>query len=180
MSPPTATITKTQDKTVFYNELNLQVKSILDHTLPIQSNLANLSSLIYFALNDNDRPINWTGFYIIDSQSKKLFLGPFQGRVACTVIPVGKGVCGTSAKERATVLVENVHNFPGHIACDSASESEIVVPIIVKGELVGVLDMDSARIAEFDNADRIGLEETVKLLVECLEQTKSEPQLLLR
>jgi L-methionine (R)-S-oxide reductase len=169
MSPPTTRI-QTQDKTEFYADLLQQTASILDHELPVASNLGNLSSLLFYAYIDNSRPINWAGFYLIDSCKEKLFLGPFQGRIACTSIPLGKGVCGTAAKERATILVENVHNFPGHIACDSASESEIVIPIIVRDNLVGVLDIDALVVSEFDNQDRVGLEAIVRTLQKTLAQ----------
>ncbi|KAJ3302228.1 hypothetical protein HDV03_005246 [Kappamyces sp. JEL0829] len=164
-------------KSQFYQELLLQTKCLLDVALPLSSNLANVASLLYYAFNDQSRPINWCGFYLLDSKREKLYLGPFNGRVACTVIPLGKGVCGTAAKERATVVVENVHNFPGHIACDSASESEIVVPIVVEDELVGVLDIDALVVSEFDHADRVGLEEIVAALQTCMA-TKPQVELL--
>lgn len=122
--------------------------------------LANASALIFDGMDD----LNWCGFYIL--QGEKLLLGPFQGKVACTEIRMGKGVCGTAAARDETVLVENVHTFEGHIACDSASNSEIVVPVHKKGMLYGVLDIDSPRLARFTEEDRAGLE----LLAGVIEQ----------
>ena len=128
------------------------------------SNLANASALLYTEL---DR-LNWAGFYLL--RNGRLELGPFQGKVACTVIGMGKGVCGTAAAEDRTVLVPDVHLFPGHIACDSASESEIVVPVHMHGALYGVLDIDSPVKDRFSEEDRKGLEAFVKILEEKLEQ----------
>ncbi len=128
------------------------------------SNLANTSALLY---SEIDR-LNWAGFYIL--RNGRLELGPFQGKAACTVIGIGKGVCGTAAAEDRTVLVPDVHLFPGHIACDSASESEIVVPVHVHGMLYGVLDIDSPVKNRFTEEDRTGLEELVKILEKRLEK----------
>ena len=128
------------------------------------SNLANASALLYAEL---DR-LNWAGFYIL--RNGRLELGPFQGKVACTVIGPGKGVCGTAAAEDRTVVVPDVHLFPGHIACDSASESEIVVPVHVHGRLYAVLDIDSPVKNRFSEEDRAGLEGFVKILEERLEK----------
>ena len=128
------------------------------------SNLANTSALIY---SEMDR-LNWAGFYIL--RNGQLELGPFQGKTACTVIGIGRGVCGTSAAEDRTVLVPDVHLFPGHIACDSASESEIVVPVHVHGTLYGVLDIDSPVKYRFTEEDRTGLEALVKILEKKLEK----------
>ena len=128
------------------------------------TNLANASALLFEEL---DR-LNWAGFYLL--RERKLMLGPFQGKPACTVIPLGKGVCGTAAAENRTVLVPDVHLFPGHIACDSASESEIVVPVHMHGALYGVLDIDSPVKDRFSEEDRKGLEAFVKILEEKLEQ----------
>ena len=122
------------------------------------ANLANASALLWEHL---DR-INWAGFYMMEDGL--LVLGPFQGKTACIVIPVGKGVCGTAVAENATQLDVDVHQFPGHIACDSASNSEIVVPIRVGGEIIGVLDIDSPEIGRFTQEDREGLEEFVRIL----------------
>ena len=125
--------------------------------------LSNASALIKENLED----LNWAGFYLMDKGS--LLLGPFQGKVACIRIEPGKGVCGTSAKEDKTYLVPNVHEFAGHIACDSASNSEIVVPIHKDGQVIGVLDIDSPSLGRFTEEDRIGLEHFVKVLEEVTE-----------
>ena len=122
------------------------------------ANLANASALLYDRLPD----LNWAGFYRMEGG--RLVLGPFQGKPACIEIPVGRGVCGTAVARGETVLVEDVHAFPGHIACDSASASEIVIPLRVRGEIVGVLDIDSPKLARFDEADRRGLEEFAAIL----------------
>lgn len=120
--------------------------------------LSNAAALIWDTLRD----INWAGFYLI--KNGKLLLGPFQGKTACTVIEVGKGVCGTAAAEDRTQLVKNVHEFPGHIACDSASNSEIVVPVHAGGTVYGVLDIDSPQLSRFSEEDRVGLEAFVRIL----------------
>ncbi len=126
--------------------------------------LANSSALLKQFLEDT----NWVGYYLnIDNQ---LVLGPFQGLPACEIIPFDRGVCGSCATQLKTVLVEDVHKFPGHIACDSASNSEIVVPIIINGQLYGLLDIDSPSTGRFTSADQEGLEEAVKLITQKLEQ----------
>lgn len=142
------------DKHLFLSQLESLIK---DETNKI-ANLANASAFFNQILDQ----INWVGFYLMDNG--ELILGPFQGKVACVHIPVGKGVCGTSVKERKTMLVKNVHEFPGHIACDGASNSEIVVPIFKDNEVVGVLDIDSPVFERFDEQDQDFLEEAVKLL----------------
>ncbi len=163
-----------------YEDMNDQIKLIIDKSLPIMSNLANVASILFWNLNSQNRQVNWAGFYFLDEKQNKLFLGPFQGKVACTTIPLGKGVCGTAAKERASVVVENVHNFAGHIACDSASESEIVIPLLGStGECLGVIDIDSLRLGEFNNVDRKGLEEVAKTVSLYLGDTDSAKDLLL-
>lgn len=124
------------------------------------ANLANLSALIFDSLDN----INWAGFYLLEGD--KLVLGPFQGKIACIEIPVGRGVCGTAVKENKTLRVDNVHEFKGHIACDSASNSEIVVPIRKNGNAVGVLDIDSTSFSRFSEADERGLEALVKVIEE--------------
>ena len=126
------------------------------------SNLANASALIWSQLSD----INWAGFYIMDEGLLKL--GPFQGKVACTRIALGSGVCGTAAVEDRTQLVRDVHEFEGHIACDSASNSEIVIPLHLNGELYGVLDIDSPLIGRFTEEDKEGLEALAKVIEEVL------------
>ena len=119
--------------------------------------MANISALLFTSLED----INWAGFYLMDSPDE-LVLGPFQGNPACIRIPVGKGVCGAAAKTQETQLVEDVHAFAGHIACDAASNSEIVVPIFKDGKVFAVLDIDSPSVGRFDIEDRTGLEALVK------------------
>ena len=128
----------------------------------LTANLANASAL----LNDTLKEINWVGFYLMEDG--KLVLGPFQGKLACVEIQVGKGVCGTAVLRDETVLVKNVHEFPGHIACDSASNSEIVLPIHSDGRILGVLDIDSPVLARFDEEDREGLAAFVRVLEENL------------
>lgn len=130
---------------------------IADEADPI-ANLANSAALVWEALPD----INWAGFYL--DRGGELVLGPFQGRPACVRIPLGKGVCGTAAARRETVVVEDVNRFPGHIACDAASRSEIVVPLVRGGRLVGVLDVDAPKTGRFDEDDRRGLEAVAALV----------------
>lgn len=149
---------KAIDKSNLYEQTKKQVESLIDPTLPLVTNLSNISALLNEVLED----INWVGFYLLKEQT--LLLGPFQGKVACTKIPLGKGVCGTAAKEARTQLVEDVHQFPGHIACDSASNSEIVLPIKVDNKVIGVLDIDSPIISRFDEQDKEGLEKIIKLV----------------
>ena len=126
------------------------------------ANLANISALLFETLSD----INWAGFYLLEGET--LILGPFQGKVACTQIGYGKGVCGSAVKENRTVLVKDVHQFEGHIACDCASQSEIVVPIRQQGKIIGVLDIDSPTKERFDKEDQEGLEKLVAVLEEQL------------
>ena len=145
-----------------YDRLIAQLKSLFEgeaHWLP---NLSNAAAAIYGFMPD----LNWAGFYLL--MDGVLVLGPFQGKVACTRIPLGKGVCGTAAKSGQTQLVKDVHEFPGHIACDSASNSEIVVPLWKDGEVWGVLDIDSPEKARFDEKDQEGLEAFARLLEELL------------
>ena len=145
-----------------YNEINAMLASIIEGIPYTMTNLANASAL----LNEKLEEINWVGFYTI--KDGRLVLGPFQGKVACTIIPIGKGVCGTAVAEDKTQLVPDVHKFPGHIACDSASNSEIVVPMHRNGEIFGVLDIDSPLFNRFTNEDQSGLEEFVKVLEKSL------------
>lgn len=140
--------------------MNEELKGLVGHITYGMANLANASALLYECLED----LNWAGFYLM--RDDHLVLGPFQGKIACIEIPVGRGVCGTAVKEDAVQLVKNVHEFPGHIACDSASNSEIVVPIHVNGEIWGVLDIDSPSLARFDEEDQAGLEAFVRILEE--------------
>ena len=141
-----------------YEEMNSVLESLVECVPYTMTNLANASALLNEYLED----INWVGFYTMKDGA--LVLGPFQGKVACTIIPVGKGVCGTAVEQDRTQLVEDVHQFAGHIACDSASRSEIVVPMHRNGQLFGVLDIDSPLLARFSEEDRIGLESFVKIL----------------
>ncbi len=139
-----------------YDLLAAQTSALIRGVPHLVADLANISALIYHSLDD----INWAGFYLIEDG--RLVLGPFQGNTACVEIPFGKGVCGTAAAEDRTVLVPDVHLFAGHIACDSASRSEIVIPVHINGRLIGVLDIDSPILSRFDDNDRIGLERTVR------------------
>ena len=143
-----------------YASLTAQIRALTEGVPHRIANLANTSAAIWQAMEN----INWAGFYLLEQG--KLVLGPFQGKPACIEIPLGKGVCGTAAVKKETVLVEDVHKFPGHIACDSASNSEIVVPVLKDGQLQGVLDIDSPYFARFSEEDRRGLEEIVRLLEE--------------
>ena len=149
-----------QNKTEMYQLLVSQLKSLCEDETEMMPNLANCSALLNGALKD----INWVGFYITMPNEKTLILGPFQGKTACIRIPFGKGVCGTAAKDKTIQLVKDVHQFPGHIACDSASNSEIVLPIIVNDKVVAVLDIDSPSFSRFDEQDKQGLSEIVKIL----------------
>jgi len=136
-----------------YDLLLCKLQALTDGVPYPTANLANASALLFDALAD----INWAGFYLL--QNDRLVLGPFQGKPACIVIPLGKGVCGTAAAEDCTLLVPDVHCFPGHIACDSASNSEIVVPLRKNGAVIGVLDIDSPSLSRFSPKDRTGLEQ---------------------
>ena len=170
-----------------YGLLAKQIVSLAEvdaHWLPV---LSNAAALLWDALDD----INWAGFYLVDpatvvgagpsagaepgaipsahdSRTPELRLGPFQGKVACVRIPFGRGVCGTAAATKTSQLVEDVHQFPGHIACDSASNSEVVVPIFKDGQVVGVLDIDSPSVARFTQEDLAGFEQVVKALESCV------------
>lgn len=142
-----------KDKPALYAVLAEQMRALLEGENNIIANLANASALLNVALRD----INWVGFYLMTGD--ELVLGPFQGRVACVRIAVGKGVCGTAVARDTVQLVYDVHQFPGHIACDSSSNSEIVIPLHNAGTVVGVLDIDSPLVGRFDEEDRAGLED---------------------
>lgn len=146
-------------KNELYSSLAGQLRSLLEGERDAVANMANFASLLFHLLPD----LNWSGFYLL--KENELVLGPFQGKPACIRIPLGKGVCGTSAARRETILVDNVHEFPGHIACDSASNSEIVVPIVAGDALIGVLDLDSPVRSRFDDADARGLNELVTIFI---------------
>ena len=152
------------DKKELYALLEEQLLSLTDGESHVIPNLANASALIYDALSD----VNWAGFYTTETDSatekKYLLLGPFQGKTACIRIPSGRGVCGTALATGEIQLVEDVHAFPGHIACDSASNSEIVLPIYKEGNVVAVLDIDSPKFSRFDDEDRCGLQRLVQIL----------------
>ena len=141
-----------------YTTLVRQAESLVAGVPHLTANLANISALLYTSLEN----INWAGFYL--SEGEKLILGPFQGNPACVEIPYGKGVCGTAAAADSVQLVSDVHAFPGHIACDSASRSEIVIPIHKNDKVIGVLDIDSPVLSRFSEEDRDGLEQLVKTL----------------
>lgn len=141
-----------------YKELTMQLKALTEGIPYRTANLANAAALVYHAMED----LNWAGFYLMEDG--QLVLGPFQGKTACIVIPVGKGVCGAAVETGRTQRVEDVHLFPGHIACDSASNSELVIPIRRGGEIVGVLDLDSPSLGRFTQEDQEGLEEFVAVL----------------
>lgn len=154
-----ASVADTSSKLLFYADLNKQLVGLIAGERDFIANAANLTALIFMMLPD----VNWAGFYLL--RSNALILGPFQGKPACVRIPVlpqPRGVCGAAAFERKTQLVANVHDFPGHIACDAASNAEIVVPLIVNDKLIGVLDIDSPLVNRFDAADQDGIELLVR------------------
>ncbi len=145
-------------KKEIYENLLAQARALVDKRFGRISNMANLSALLFGALPD----LNWAGFYLLDGDI--LRLGPFQGKIACTEIPLGKGVCGTAAARAETVVVPDVHQFAGHIACDSASNSEIVVALTDGGKVWGVLDIDSPVLGRFDDTDKQYLEQIAQLI----------------
>ena len=158
-------LTGRDEKRQLYTDLSEQIGGLLSGEDDSTANLANAAAAIYHALP----ALNWAGFYLL--RGSELVLGPFQGKPACVRIPVGRGVCGAAAEQRRSVLVEDVHAFPGHIACDSASESELVVPLIRGGSLIGVLDLDSPRLARFDADDQAGCEALAAIIVRHLAVT---------
>ena len=145
-----------------YELLSKQLEALLDGETDLIANLSNASALLNQFLND----INWVGFYLI--KDGELVLGPFQGLPACVRIPVGRGVCGTAVAKKETLLIDDVHAFPGHIACDAASNSEIVIPLIKNDEIIGVLDIDSPLKSRFTLEDQQGLERFVQSLIKFL------------
>ena len=153
-------------KAELYSVLADQLRSLLEGERDAVANLANFASLLFYSLPD----LNWSGFYLL--KEGQLVLGPFQGKPACIRIPVGAGVCGTAAARRETILVDNVHEFPGHIACDSASNSEVVVPIVAGAALIGVLDLDSPLLSRFDDDDAKGLNALVEIFVAATDLSK--------
>lgn len=150
------------DRDELYGLLERQLISLIEGCPPISA-LSNAAALLWEALDN----INWAGFYLL--KEEVLYLGPFQGKTACTSIPLGRGVCGTAAVERKIQLVKDVHQFPGHIACDSASNSEIVLPLIKDGVLLGVMDIDSPIFSRFDEKDAEGLNRLCQILTENLD-----------
>jgi GAF domain-containing protein len=151
---------ETSSKSELYANLQAQLSALLAGEHDLIANAANCAALLYHSLAD----VNWAGFYLY--KEGELVLGPFQGGPACVRIAIGKGVCGAAAELKQTVVVDNVHEFPGHIACDSASNSEIVVPLIKNKQLFGVLDLDSPTLARFDEDDAQGLNELAKIFIQ--------------
>ncbi|WP_416423123.1 GAF domain-containing protein [Pseudomonas sp. App30] len=142
-----------------YAMLTAQLESLLADERDFIANASQFSAFLYNYVDD----LNWAGFYI--NRNEELVLGPFQGQVACVRIPFSKGVCGAAAATRQTQRVEDVHAFPGHIACDSASNSELVIPLVKDGRLIGVLDLDSPKLARFSEADQAGMEKMVEIFL---------------
>jgi GAF domain-containing protein len=149
-------------KQQLYEALAKELRSLLEGEADDLANAANTAALVFHRLPE----LNWVGFYFF--KAGQLVVGPFQGKPACTRLNLGKGVCGTAAAERRTVVVPDVHQFPGHIACDSASASEIVIPLLVAGRLLGVFDLDSPVAGRFDAEDRVGLESIVAVFLEAV------------
>jgi L-methionine (R)-S-oxide reductase len=151
-----------RDKAADYARLAQELRALLAGESDLIANAANSAALLFEVLPE----VNWAGFYFL--QAGELLVGPFQGKPACVRIALGKGVCGTAALQRRTLIVPDVHEFPGHIACDAASRAEIVVPVIAGEVLLGVLDIDSPRVGRFDEADARGLEALVALFARSL------------
>lgn len=155
-----------EKKQQHYVELAQQVEAIVAGETDIIANMANVSALLYWGLDE----VNWAGFYFV---KEELVLGPFHGQPACIRIPIGKGVCGTAVSENKIQIIEDVHEFSGHIACDAASNSEVVIPIYQNEQILAVLDIDSPRIGRFDKDDQQGLVKIVEILQATL--SKKEP-----
>lgn len=153
-------VVETADKVAFYRDLCTQLRSLLEGERDSIANAANTSALLFELMPD----INWAGFYFL-RDGNELIVGPFQGKPACVRIAVGRGVCGTAVERGCTILVEDVHAFPGHIACDAASRSELVVPLMRNGKILGVIDLDSPRPARFDAEDQAGIEQVAAIYV---------------
>lgn len=150
------------NKTEFYQELAVQTQALIHGEKDSIANMANISALLFNALEQ----VNWLGFYRVVNQ--ELVLGPFQGKVACIRIPLGTGVCGKAAQSKSTQRVEDVHQFEGHIACDATTNSEIVIPVSINGDIIAVLDIDSTSFGRFDSDDQVGLEAIVKVFEKSL------------
>ncbi|MFG1172329.1 GAF domain-containing protein [Erwiniaceae bacterium CAU 1747] len=156
-------------KTEFYTDLNRDMRALLAGETSFLAAMGNCSALLYERLDG----VNWAGFYLL-TEENTLVLGPFQGKIACVRIPVGRGVCGTAVAENTVQRVDDVHQFPGHIACDAASNAEIVLPLVVNGSAIGVLDIDSVVYNRFDIEDEIGLKALTDGLCEVLSGTDVE------
>jgi len=152
-----------ESRPALYEELLAQVRALLAGERDATANAANLAALVFHSLPD----LNWAGFYWL--KGGELVLGPFQGKPACVRIALGKGVCGTAAREARSIVVPDVNAFPGHIACDTASRSEVVVPVLHRQSVIGVLDLDSPRLAHFTEEDARGLEAVVRAFVDATE-----------
>ncbi|WP_339720163.1 GAF domain-containing protein [uncultured Paraglaciecola sp.] len=157
-----------ENKQQHYAQLAQQVEAIVAGEHDLIANMANVSAILYWALDK----VNWAGFYLV--KDEQLVLGPFHGQPACIRIPIGKGVCGTAVSENAIQLIEDVHQFSGHIACDAASNSEIVLPIVRNKQIIAVLDIDSPEIARFDLEDKKGLSHIVEILQATFSQEGEE------
>ncbi|MDP9838088.1 GAF domain-containing protein [Neorhizobium huautlense] len=153
------TAIETENKPEFYRQLTQQLAALLDGERDFIANAANTSALLFQMMPD----LNWAGFYLM--KEGELVLGPFQGKTACVRIPVGRGVCGAAVQKRQSMLVEDVHAFPGHIACDAASRSELVVPIFRGDEVIGVIDLDSPIPSRFDADDQAGIERVAEIFI---------------
>ncbi|MDU4093978.1 MAG: GAF domain-containing protein [Pantoea sp.] len=154
------------NKQEFYHDLNRDLRALIAGETSFLAALSNSSALLFERLEE----VNWAGFYLL-TEEKTLVLGPFQGKIACVRIPVGRGVCGTAVAEKSVQRVADVHAFAGHIACDAASNAEIVLPLIVDDEVIGVLDIDSTRFDRFDSEDEIGLQTFTNELCNVLAQS---------
>ncbi|AKR57402.1 Free methionine-(R)-sulfoxide reductase, contains GAF domain [Devosia sp. H5989] len=152
-------------KSELHAELALQLSGLFTGERDRIANAANMSALIFDMLPD----LNWAGFYFLNAAGDELVVGPFQGKPACVRIAVGRGVCGTSVAEARSIVVPDVHAFPGHIACDAASRSELVVPLLRDGKVIGVLDLDSPHPGRFDDEDRAGLEKAAAIFVDATD-----------
>lgn len=152
------------NKAEFYADLNRDFNALMVGETSFLATLANTSALLYERLTD----VNWAGFYLLEDDT--LVLGPFQGKIACVRIPVGRGVCGTAVARNQVQRIEDVHAFDGHIACDAASNSEIVLPLVVKNQIIGVLDIDSTVFGRFTDEDEQGLRQLVAQLEKCLQR----------
>lgn len=158
---------RSTSKSELYDELAPQLSSLLAGERDLVANAANFAALVFHSLPD----LNWAGFYFV--KTGELVLGPFQGKPACMRIAFGRGVCGAAAAKRVTTIVPDVHEFPGHIACDMESKSEIVIPLIKHERFIGVLDLDSPKLSRFDEADAAGLETLLQILLAATETDAS-------